>query len=70
MFSLEEMRNLPSYRHGLLAGLQAGRQLGCEVGRHEGWQAGRHEGEAAVLARLLARRFGAPMAGLVEEKLR
>ena len=69
MFSLEDIRQLPSYRRGLLAGLQEGRQEGWQEGRQDGRQEGRHEGEAAVLARLLARRFGSPLPVWVQDKL-
>ncbi len=61
MFSLEEIRNLPSYREGLLAGLERGRQ--------EGWAEGRHEGEAALLVRQLTRRFGGPLPAWVQDRL-
>ena len=33
-------------------------RIGIEKGRREGWQEGRQEGEAALLVRLLERRFG------------
>ncbi len=46
-------------RRGLEDGLQAGRQEGLQAGRQEGLQAGRQAGEAALLLRLLERRFGA-----------
>ena len=44
---------------GRQEGLQAGRQEGLQAGRQEGLQAGRQAGEAALLLRLLERRFGA-----------
>jgi predicted transposase YdaD len=37
---------------------QKGRQKGRLEGRQEGWQKGRQEGEAALLLRLMERRFG------------
>ncbi len=39
---------------------EEGRQEGWQAGRQDGWQAGRQEGEAAVLLRLIERRFGSP----------
>ena len=39
--------------------MQEGEQKGRQEGRQEGEQKGRREGEAALLLRLLERRFGA-----------
>jgi len=50
---------------GLQEGLQEGRQAGLQEGLQEGLQKGQQEGEAALLSRLLERRFGA-----VDETLR
>jgi predicted transposase YdaD len=36
------------------------REQGRQEGRQEGWQEGRQEGEAAVLLRLMERKFGPP----------
>lgn len=45
-------------QEGRQEGLQAGRQEGLQEGRQEGLQEGLRKGEAAVLTRLLERRFG------------
>ncbi|MFI3138049.1 MAG: Rpn family recombination-promoting nuclease/putative transposase [Methylococcaceae bacterium] len=45
-------------QQGLQGGRQEGRQEGRQVGRQEGIQEGIHRGEAAILERLLVRRFG------------
>jgi flagellar biosynthesis/type III secretory pathway protein FliH len=50
-------------------GWEKGRVEGWEKGRTEGWEEGRAEGEAAVLARLLTRRFG-PLPEWARERLR
>jgi len=47
---------------------QEGRQEGWQEGRQEGWQEGRQEAEAAVLLRLLERRFGV-LPGWVKERV-
>jgi hypothetical protein len=45
-------------REGLEKGLQQGLEKGLQQGLQEGRQEGRQEGEAAILLRLLQRRFG------------
>jgi hypothetical protein len=49
---------LEARQEGLQEGLQEGRQEGLQEGRQEGLQEGLRKGEAAVLTRLLERRFG------------
>jgi hypothetical protein len=62
---LLEVRNMLATRaeawkqQWLLEGEQKGRQEGEQKGRQEGEQKGRQEGEAALLLRLLERRFEA-----------
>jgi hypothetical protein len=45
-------------RQWLLEGEQKGRQQGEQIGRQRGEQVGRQQGEAALLLRLMERRFG------------
>jgi predicted transposase YdaD len=62
---LLEVRNMLATRaetwkqQWLQEGRQAGWQEGRQEGRQEGEQRGRQQGEAALLMRLLERRFGA-----------
>jgi len=48
------------WQKGSQEGWQKGSQEGWQKGSQDGWQKGRQEGEAAVLLRLVERRFGPP----------
>jgi hypothetical protein len=65
---LEAERNMPYVTSVERMGIEKGRQEGRLEGRLEGRQEGRLEGEAAVLKRLLIRRFG-PLPEWVEPRL-
>ncbi|MBB5215663.1 hypothetical protein [Parapusillimonas granuli] len=45
-------------REGILKGRKEGREEGFREGRQEGFWEGRQEGQAALLERLLIRKFG------------
>lgn len=49
--------------------LRAAREEGWEEGREKGWEQGREEALAAMLTKLLSRRFG-PLSTVTQDRLR
>jgi flagellar biosynthesis/type III secretory pathway protein FliH len=63
-----EKGHMKGREEGREEGWMKGREEGREEGWEKGWGKGREEGEAAVLARLLSRRFG-PLPEWARERL-
>ncbi|WP_022947234.1 RpnC/YadD family protein [Methylohalobius crimeensis] len=69
VYRLEEAKKMPYVTSAERFGIEKGKQQGLQQGKQQGLQQGLQQGEAAILLRLIERKYGAEAAAACRERV-